>query len=175
MSKKDRRGHVPAGRYDPRSLTYQGRTHPDTGTTFRFGPDYLREGYFTIRDGKPYLRTEVLDTLAMDIAKLLGNELILGKRRMKSTQLHRFFQEIRNLQSRLDGSHDFEVIKVELGKLKGRVAYQVGREIVPEEFKLFIDRNVELAMRDEVSFRQGFLQHFESVLAYFVYYHREKE
>lgn len=173
MSRKDRRKQPT--HYTGQNQFYQGHAQPDAGTTFRFGTGYLREGYFTLRDGKPYLRPEVIDTLAIDIAKLLGNRLILGRRRMKFSQLREFFQELRSLEVHLDYSHDFETIKTELGKLKGQVAYQVGREAVPEEFKLFIDRNIELAMHDEQSFRQGFVQHFTSVLAYFAYYHRDRE
>jgi CRISPR type III-A-associated protein Csm2 len=138
----------------------------DTRTTFRFGPDYLRNGYFEEKEGKRYLRPEVLDTLAMDIARLLGN------RNMKPHQLRRFFNKVRSIETKLNRG-DFEVIKADIYGLKRDVAYQVGRGVVPEEFQQFIDRNVELAVQDEDSFRRGFMQHFESVLAYFVYFFRE--
>jgi CspA family cold shock protein len=142
-------------------------TQLDKATDFQFGPDYLRDGYFEERGGKPYLRTEVLDTLAMDVARVLGN------RDMKAAQLRRFFNKARGIESKLDRTRDFEAIKADIYGFKRDVAYQVGRKVVPEEFQQFIDRNVELAVQDEKSFQQGFMQHFESVMAYFVYFFRE--
>lgn len=140
---------------------------PSSQTSFTFGPDYLAEGYFEQKEGKDYLRPQVLDSLAVDAAKALGN------REMKSHQLRRFFNKARGIEAKLDRVKDFEAIKADIYGFKRDVAYQVGRKVVPEEFRLFIERNVELAVQDEKSFRQGFLQHFESVLAYFVYYFRD--
>jgi CRISPR-associated protein Csm2 len=120
-----------------------------------------------VKGEKRYLRPEVLDTLAMDVAK------VLGSRGMRSAQLRRFFSKARGIESKLDRTQDFEGIKADIYGFKRDVAYQVGRKVVPEEFQQFIDRNVELAVEDEKSFRRGFLQHFESVLAYFVYFFRE--
>lgn len=135
-------------------------------TEFNFGPEYLQEGYFTDESQK-YLRPAILDTLAMDVARALGNAGI------KSSQLRRFFNKARSIESKLDRVDDFEAIKADVYGFKRDVAYQVGRGVVPQQFQQFIDRNVELAVRDEDSFRKGFLQHFESVLAYFVYFFRE--
>ena len=141
---------------------------PDTVTDFQFGPNYLRGGYFEEKDGKHYLRPEILDTLAMDVARVLGN------RSMKSHQLRRFFNKARGIETSLGLANDFEAIKADIYGFKRDVAYQVGRRVVPEEFQQFINRNVELAVEDEQSFRRGFLQHFESVLAYFVYFFHEQ-
>ncbi len=146
----------------------QRPARPDTRTDFQFGPDYLADGYFEKKEGKSYLRPEVLDTLAMDVAK------VLGRRKMKTSQLRRFFNKARGIEIKLNLKKDFEAIKADIYGFKRDVAYQVGREVVPREFQAFIERNVELAVQDETSFRQGFLQHFESVLAYYVYFFREK-
>jgi len=143
-------------------------TRLDTSTDFKFGPDYLADGYFEEKEGKSYLRSEILDTLAMDVAKVLGNQ------EMKSHQLRRFFNKARGIESKLDRVKDFEAIKADIYGFKRDVAYQVGRKVVSEEFQHFIDRNVELAVQDGDSFRRGFMQHFESVLAYFVYFFREQ-
>jgi CRISPR type III-A-associated protein Csm2 len=92
---------------------------------------------------------------------------------MKSHQLRRFFNKARGIEAKLEREKDFEAVKADILGFKRDVAYQVGRGVVPAEFKQFIDRNVELAVEDKKSFKQGFLQHFESVLAYFVYYFRD--
>ena len=140
---------------------------PDTRTKFSFGPGYLAQGYFEKKEEKLYLRSEILDSLAIDVAK------VLGSKEMKSHQLRRFFNKARGIEAKLERENDFEAIKAEIYGFKRDVAYQVGRGVVPIEFQQFIERNVELAVQDKRSFKQGFLQHFESVLAYFVYYFRE--
>jgi CRISPR type III-A-associated protein Csm2 len=145
-----------------------GNQRPSTATNFRFGSDYLADGYFEERDHERYLRPETLDSTAMDVAKVLVN------RDMKPSQLRRFFNKARGIEAKLDRERNFEAIKADIYGFKRDVAYQVGRGIVPEEFQQFINRNVELAVKDELSFRKGFLQHFESVLAYFVYFFRDR-
>jgi CRISPR type III-A-associated protein Csm2 len=173
----------------PPRRTTQAPAGPDTSTSFEFGPDYLAGGYFDKEKGdeqkgegekgeeekgeekkveKRYLRPEIVDTLAMDAAKVLGNQ------GMKSAQMRRFFNKARGIESKLDRVKDFKEVRADIYGFKRDVAYQVGRGVVPEEFKDFIDRNVELAVEDERSFRDGFLQHFESVLAYFVYFFRKQ-
>jgi CRISPR-associated protein Csm2 len=142
------------------------RSRPSTATDFKFGPDYLKDGYFQVREGNRYLYPEILDSLAMDVAKLLGN------RGMKSHQFRRFFNKARGIEAKLQRTGEFDAVRADIYGFKRDVAYQVGRRVVPEDFKDFIDRNAELAARDEESFR-GFLQHFESVLAYFVYFFRD--
>ena len=131
---------------------------------FRFGSDYLEGCYF---EGK-HLRAAKLDQWAVEIAKLLGH------RGMKSHQLRRFFNKARGIQKRLEQQDDFEAVKADILSLKRDSAYAVGREVAPREFMEFIDANIECALLSEKNFTQGFMGHFESVLAYFVYYHRNK-
>ena len=136
--------------------------------TFRFDADYLKDGYFLDTE-REKLRPEILDTLAMDAAKALGN----ARPPITSHQLRRFFNKMRAIEDKLDSVEDFDVLKADIYAFKRDVAYAVGRGGVSEQYKRFIDRNVELAARDEASFKKGFSQHFQSVLAYFVYYFRD--
>lgn len=140
-----------------------------TSTTFQFSDAYLKEGYFDSQNGKRYLRVALLDDLARDVAKVLGNA------GMKSHQLRRFFNKARGIEAKLNREPDFRRVVEEIVSFKSDVAYQVGRGVVPREFSAFIERNIDLAVADEESFRRGFLQHFQSVLAYFVYYFRDRD
>jgi CRISPR-associated protein Csm2 len=119
---------------------------------------------------KKVVRPEVVDELAISVAKVLGN----AKPEMKSHQLRRFFNKMRAIEAKLDTVESFELVKSDILGFKRDVAYAAGRDVVPSEFKHFIDRNVELAAQSEENFRQGFIEHFQSVLAYFVYYFRER-
>jgi CRISPR type III-A-associated protein Csm2 len=152
----------------PARSTHSSTPRPNTQTDFEFGPEYLKDGYFEGEGDQRRLRPEVIDTWAMEAAKLLGN------RGMKSAQLRRFFGQARGSDAKLRTGLAFESLRAGIYGLKRDVAYQVGRKLVPEEFKQFIDRNVELAVQDERSFKEGFVEHFQSVVAYFVYYFREE-
>lgn len=139
------------------------RAWSGTRTTFRFDENYLRDGYFD----KGTLRPELVDEVAIEAAKVLGNS------GLTSHQLRRFFNKMRGIEAKLD-THDFAEVRNDIYGFKRDVAYAVGRGVVSEDFKRFIDRNVELATQSEKDFRQGFIEHFQSVLAYFVYYFRDR-
>ena len=145
----------------------QQRAYSGTRTSFRLDDRYLADGYFTTETGKRILRPEVVDALAQDVAKVLGSA------GMNSHQLRRFFNKMRAIEAKL-ASATFDEVRADILGFKRDVACQVGRNLVSEDFKRFIDRNVELAIQDEEDFRKGFIQHFQSVLCYFVYYFRDK-
>jgi CRISPR type III-A-associated protein Csm2 len=151
---------------------------PDTRTDFRFTGDYLKDGYLVEKEveiegkkqPKKVVRPEVVDELAINVAKALGN----AEPKMKSHQLRRFFNKMRAIEAKLDTVKSFELVKPDILGFKRDVAYAAGRGVVADEFKQFIDRNVGLAVQSEDDFRLGFIEHFQSVLAYFVYYFRDR-
>ncbi len=130
--------------------------------------DYLKEGYF---DANGHLRVEVVETEAVKAAKWLGN----AEPKMTSHQLRRFFNKMRALEQRLEREPDFGAIRAGIAAFGRDAAYAVGRGVAPEVLKVIVDRNVALAQRDERSFREGFMEHFESIVAYFVFYFRDRE
>lgn len=142
-------------------------SNPNVRTNFRFGPDYLKDGYFEKTENDCILRAEYLDQVSEEISKLLGS------RGMKNHQMRRFFNKARGIQTKLKRVENFGAIKADIFSFRADVVYAVGRKVVPEEFKQFIDPNVNLAVQNECNFEKGFLRHFESVLAYFVYYFKE--
>ena len=88
----------------------------------------------------------------------------------KSTSLEKTIKHFRDSVGRFDvcrGVGSAEGLQKRLEDSKDGLLLSL------DEFKQFIDRNMELAVQDEDSFRRGFIQHFESVLAYFVYFFRE--
>ena len=134
----------------------------------RLDDKYLQGGYF--RDDAGHQRPEIYDQEAELAALALGN----AQPRLTSNQLRRFFNKMRAIEGKLDAEGDFLAVQGDLYAFKRDVVYAVGRKVVPEEFKTFIDRNVDLAVKDESSFRRGFIQHFQSVVAWFVYHFRNR-
>lgn len=163
---RDQGGRSNQGR--PENRGYQGHSIPDTRTNFQFDSNYLKAGYF-LDDKCEKLRPEILDALALEVAKALANTGI------NSNQLRRFFNQIRSIERGISNQHSFEAAKAEIVALKSAAAYQVGRGLVREDFKRFIDRNVDLSLRQECDFTRGFISHFAAVLGFFVYLTRNQE
>ncbi len=140
----------------------KGRSAPDSRTNFRFDAAYLRKGYFL--DPKcEQLDPDIVDSVALEVAKKLANTGI------NSHQLRRFFNQVRAVAAR----PSFAAAKADLVALKSAAAYQVGRGLVREDFKQFIDRNVDLAAQRQENLQRGFVSHFQAVLGFFVYLTRD--
>ncbi|MBA7564489.1 hypothetical protein ES708_06152 [subsurface metagenome] len=119
---------------------------------------YLERGYF---DKEGNVLPEVIQEWPEQLARTFLRE------GLKSTQLRRFFNRARAIQQQ---NLPFERLREEILSLKPIVAASVGRKTAPDIFKVFIDRNVDLAVNSLESFSRGFLTHFQSVVAYVKYY-----
>jgi CRISPR type III-A-associated protein Csm2 len=119
---------------------------------------YLERGYF---DKEGNVLPEVIQEWPEQLARTLLRE------GLKSTQLRRFFNRARAIEQQ---NLPFERLREEIISLKPIAAASVGRKTAPDIFKVFIDRNVDLAINSLESFSRGFLTHFQSVVAYVKYY-----
>jgi len=129
---------------------------------------YLQGGYFQA-DGKSLL-CEIIVSWAEEVAKTLGD----SSPPMTYTQLRRFYNKVLSIKQKLDAGSEFPQLVPELLTLKRDAADSVGRENAPQLFKDFIDRNVDLAVKEQEAFKKGFLQHFQSVVAYRRYWEYKK-
>ncbi len=127
-------------------------------TSFIESGNYLRTGYL---DSRGNIRPELLTSEAQQVAA----ELSRGK--LKNAQLRRFFAKVRFIESRLNAGVPFEDLQAEIVALCPAAADAVNREVAPRVFRTFIEKNVELAKRDERNFRKGLVQHFQSIVCYF--------
>jgi CRISPR type III-A-associated protein Csm2 len=132
-------------------------------------PDYLQGGYFQA-DGKT-LRPEVIVSWAEEVARALGD----SRPEMTYTQLRRFYNKTVSIKQKLEGGSQFPQLVPEILTLKRDAADSVGKENAPLLFKEFIDRNVDWAIKGEDYFKKGFLQHFQSVIAYKRYWEYKKK
>lgn len=105
-------------------------------------------------------RTELVDTVAEQQANTLGQ--------VNSSQLRRFFGEVKDLLKRLDAGRDYhKEIEPMFKMLRSKASYawrnnQGGK--IPREFHDFIDNGVK-KVKDEEQFRL-FVQHFEAVVGF---------
>jgi CRISPR type III-A-associated protein Csm2 len=126
------------------------------------------EGHYF--DERGNLRVE----LRVNDAEMVAKELVYAG--VTSGQLRRFFTMIRSLEQRLNNTRDFAALVPEIARLQPLVASLIGREQQENKrrrlfvLRDFIDTNAKLAQQNEKAFLQGFLPHFESVIAYFTFY-----
>lgn len=122
------------------------------------GPDYLKDGYF---NDKGYLSEGIYTSDAVRVAE------VLSAKGMTRASLRRFYNKLRGIHSRFKDTKNFDEIKPGLYSFYPNVADAISRNNnVPEEFRQFIDKNIKLAVKDKEHFF-GFVEHFQSVLAYF--------
>jgi CRISPR type III-A-associated protein Csm2 len=126
--------------------------------------DYLKDGYFT---EKGHLRIELLTSTADHLAKVFGFD------NLSRSQLRRFYGHVRAAENRLEMLGDFEPVKVDIFKLDSFVAEAKGKGKVPESFYRFVKSNLA-QVTDEKSFKKGFLEHFQAVVAYCANYLRKE-
>jgi len=138
-------------------------------------PGYLRGGYFQ-QDGKS-VRREVIEEWAKEVAQKLSRHK--GGRGyipvMAPGQLRRFYTRALYLQ-RISEKRPFESLMSELDKFKPLAAYAVSKGVAPREFEEFMSRNMNLAVADDTgkSFKEGFMEHFQCVVAYHYYFVKQK-
>ena len=134
--------------------------------------DYLRGGYF---DEEGNLRPEVV----LDWAKNIAGLLLRGG--MKSTQLRNFFGTARLIERRFLSGATIEQIRAEIAGLNTHAAYAVGRKsegrqtLAPTVFKEFMEKNTQLAMKSRDAYVEGFMKHFEAVVAYHTWLESERQ
>lgn len=123
---------------------------------------FLSSGYYSDIEKKK-LREDLLGIEA----EKLGAKFAALKPELTTTQLRKFFNEVRSLEERLEES--FEDQKALVTMLKSKVAYSVGKKTskTPREFKDFMDACID-KIKDKKDF-DGFIKFFESVVGYFYY------
>lgn len=142
-------------RFDRSQTSGQGRP-PSQQSGLPAG--YLQNGYF---DQEGNINPDLITTIAEQVARVL-----LEKGAMSSTQLRRFYNKARSIKDRLDTGASFPQVVSKIRELERDAVYSVGREVAPEVFRQFMERNVRLAEKGQKEFEEGFLQHFQSVVAY---------
>lgn len=158
MTTTGRPGPFPERREPPR------REEPPRGLP----RDYLEKGYL---DSEGNLRPELITQTAIEVAHAIGGPQH-RERAIKAAQLRRFFAKARFIEQKLDAGQPFSALKSEILALQPMAADSVRKKSAPDEFKEFIERNTNLAVADEKSFTKGFIQHFQSVVAYHGYYYK---
>ncbi len=120
---------------------------------------YLQDGYF---DKNGNTLDEVITLWPQQLAKVFHESIP----QLKTTQLRKFFQEVRHQQGRLTTGLPFESVRTEILKLDSYAANALKKNNAPILFRNFVGQNIRFATKDEKSFKV-FVTHFECIVGYY--------
>jgi len=127
----------------------------------------LKSGYFSDPE-RLQLREDLIGPEAEKLAKIMASL----EPELTSTQLRKFFNEVRSIEERMKDDKFQKAIVI---FLKSKAAYSASKKTskMPKEFKDFIFECVD-KINDEKDF-YGFSKFFESVVGYFYFYNEENK
>ncbi|PYP86157.1 MAG: hypothetical protein DMG65_19220 [Candidatus Angelobacter sp. Gp1-AA117] len=138
-----------------------GKKSPKSGKPFGSAQSGFEQGYPDYFDQDGLLKPEFVTSKAEDIAIRLGNE----RPKMTMHQLRAFYGHVKLQEGALERGRPFKEVLLEIKKLQAFASERASKDKVPRYFEEFIVRNVD-KVKDEQSFLQGFVEHFQAVVAY---------
>ena len=123
----------------------------------------MPDNYFFKDQDQEIIREELLDQTAKSIAQSFSQKEFrpIKREALSQTQLRRFFNDLRNLEKKVQQS-SFEKVKPLIKMVKSKVAYS--REKIPSSFENFMNESIS-AIQSEKDFR-AFMLHFEAVVGF---------
>jgi CRISPR/Cas system CSM-associated protein Csm2 small subunit len=119
--------------------------------------NYLTGGYFAGQN-RALLKEELYLGWAEQWAELLVY------RRLSAGQLRGFYNHVRRAAAALQAGADAQQTRSQVLRLSGFAAARVGKPGFPQEFREFLDRNIE-QVKDADSLK-AFAEHFQAVVGY---------
>lgn len=144
---------------EPASGARQGNRPSAARVRQELPEGYLRFGYF---DSDGNSRKEMLIDEARAVAEALAST------NLATNKLQALYNRARMLKDRLNQDADFAALKADIYGLLTDAVDSTGRGITPNLFLQFVERNVELAVTDAKSFKEGFIEHLRGVRAWFL-------
>jgi hypothetical protein len=124
--------------------------------------DALEIGYF---DDDNKIKKEFIVDYPILLADIFSKEK--GKDLNKPTQIMKWFSYCKKVEGIYKLTKDFNGAKVSLWKLLSYSNDAYGRGKISEKFKLFLEKNINLATISPQNFLNGFVQHFESFIGFY--------
>jgi CRISPR type III-A-associated protein Csm2 len=138
----------------------KGRPHGPASGRSGSG-DLFPPGYPDYFDSFGVLRTEYVTSLAEKIAEELG----YARPKMTMHQVRAFYGHVKRQERAVTNGRPYREVLPEISKLKPIANERASKEKIPAAFKDFIERNVDKC-KDEKAFLNGFVEHFQAVVAY---------
>lgn len=147
---------------------YKGNNYGQNPAQKAYDMSFLNSGYFENPE-----KTKLREDLIGIWADKVGKDLAYLDPELTTTQIRKFFNEIRSLEARVEDN--FDENKALVLMVKSKVAYSAGKKTskTPKEFKDFIDACIDKV--DKKTDFDAFVKFFESVVGYFIYYSQVRE
>lgn len=120
----------------------------------------LEGGYF---DNDGFLKEDFIKKYPERLAKRFQGNPNLNK----PTQIRKYFDQVVIIEGRFKVNKQFQYVLVELTKMLPLLHSAKTKKLISEEFYSFLEKNIELAKESEKNFAEGFVQHFQFVIAYY--------
>lgn len=145
-------------------MNYQFSRRPQREASDAPRLDFIGAGYFQ-DSNRRVIREDLVCEKAEDLGRRLASRG--GNDSMSSSQLRRFYHDVKALEAQVVAEDDFTKIKPMVKMLKSKAAYARGRSgsRVPRLFEEFIQQSVD-TIQDLSDFK-AFLKVFEAVVGYF--------
>lgn len=142
---------------------YKGNNYGQKPAQKAYDMSFLDAGYFENPE-----KTKLREDLIGKWADKVGKDFASLRPELTTTQIRKFFNEIRSLEARVE--ENFDDNKAIILMVKSKVAYAVGKKTskTPREFKDFIDACIDKIEKEEDF--NAFVKFFESVVGYFIFY-----
>lgn len=127
----------------------------------RLPQGYLQKGILDPANKQPW--PEVICDWPRQIAKCLSEV----DDRMTMAQIRKFHGEMLRIKQKLEATKDFETARSEIRSMCQFAHDSVKKRKAPSEFEEFIQKNVEEACKSPDHFLNGFVVHFQGVVAFF--------
>lgn len=133
--------------------------------TGSFFSNYLKEidkGYFTSED---YIKIELILDDAKKLAELFARKKDLNKK----SQVYNYYQMCKKIDGLYKVNKNFQNVETELPKLIPFLYSAKNRNtaLISEEFLIFMETNIKMAIKNEKNFLKGFMPHFEALMGFY--------
>jgi len=120
----------------------------------------LDEGYFANNQ----LKKEFIIDFPQELVKIFQSD----SNKNKPSQIRRFYDQCKTkIEGRYRLTGDFEWVKKELLLIIPIVSGAKNKGHVTNEFFMFMEKNINEAVKSPVDFVDGFIPHFQSIIGYY--------
>ncbi|MBS1517942.1 MAG: type III-A CRISPR-associated protein Csm2 [Bacteroidetes bacterium] len=126
----------------------------------------FKKGYFN-EESSEEKRYNLKKELIIDFPQMLANFFSINPNINKSSQIRKYFDQCKIIESKLKISNDFNRAVTELLQIIPLANSAKEKKHISIEFYKFLETNIMEAIKSDENFKKGFIPHFQSLIGYF--------
>ncbi|MEM3373495.1 MAG: type III-A CRISPR-associated protein Csm2 [Candidatus Anstonellales archaeon] len=120
----------------------------------------IDDGYFNKED-------RLKESLIIKYPQMLSVIFTSEPKKNKPSQIRKYYDYCKNLEGILKIKNNFNAILPDLYQLIPLTINAMNKDHISNTFKDFIEININLAVKSEKNFTEGFLPHFQALIGYY--------